>query len=282
MDHTWLMSKHHDPYSSLCGRFLEAFNGLKNVLRCLTSQVKEHECDILSLEIMARAGYDPIYALRLYDILARHEEHQILYPGCSCHSSSITAPHWLGTATRMGSVSHYCPGISSSPWRPPMNTAIHSDMNSASSWRAAHDGENAFSIFSFLMPQNLSSSDNDTKMKRENEYFRQLAMERWWHSTHPPSRARQQYLIESLYEVREKFRESEKLRTKPIKRFRYEMVRRRESTNDHVELVTRIQLVRHNAIHRLRRETSQFSYGVGLRILIEWAHRCLVWIRSLR
>ncbi|KAF9363563.1 hypothetical protein BGX34_003813 [Mortierella sp. NVP85] len=70
MDHVWLMSKHHDPYSTLRGRFLEAFKELKNVLQCLTCQVKEHECDIISLEIMARAGYDPIYALRLYDILA--------------------------------------------------------------------------------------------------------------------------------------------------------------------------------------------------------------------
>ncbi|KAK3820052.1 MAG: peptidase family M48-domain-containing protein [Benniella sp.] len=172
VDHAWLMSEHHDPCSTLHGRFLEVFKELKNVLQCLTSQVKEHECDVLSMEIMARAGYDPIYALRLYDILAR----------------------------------------------------------------AARDGVNAFSIVSFLMPQNLNSSDNDAKMKRENEHFKQLAMEEWWHNTHPPSRARQQYLIEPLYEVREKFRESEKLRTKPIKRFRYEMVRRRESTNDHVEL----------------------------------------------
>ncbi|CAO3564973.1 unnamed protein product [Mortierella alpina] len=59
---------------------------------------------------------------------------------------------------------------------------------------------------------------NET-MEQHNQQLMAYAQRRWYHSTHPSSRLRQQYLTATMHEVREKFRISEGLRTQPIKRF---------------------------------------------------------------
>ncbi|KAF9285881.1 hypothetical protein BGZ68_003414 [Mortierella alpina] len=59
----------------------------------------------------------------------------------------------------------------------------------------------------------------DETMKQHNQRLMAYAQQRWYHSTHPSSRLRQQYLTAAMHEVREKFRMSEKLRGQPIKRF---------------------------------------------------------------
>ncbi|KAF9966357.1 hypothetical protein BGZ70_002555 [Mortierella alpina] len=59
---------------------------------------------------------------------------------------------------------------------------------------------------------------NET-MEQHNQRLMAYAQRRWYHSTHPSSRLRQQYLTAAMHEVREKFRISEGLRTQPIERF---------------------------------------------------------------
>lgn len=59
----------------------------------------------------------------------------------------------------------------------------------------------------------------DETMEQHNQRLMAYAQQRWYHSTHPSSRLRQQYLTAAMHEVREKFRMSEKLRSQPIKRF---------------------------------------------------------------
>ncbi|KAF9950624.1 hypothetical protein BGZ72_007759 [Mortierella alpina] len=60
----------------------------------------------------------------------------------------------------------------------------------------------------------------DETMKQHNERLKAYAQRRWYHSTHPSSRLRQQYLTSAMHDVREKFRASEKLRSLPIQRFK--------------------------------------------------------------
>ncbi|KAF9963853.1 hypothetical protein BGZ65_009146 [Modicella reniformis] len=181
--YVWSLFKHHGPYSSqLCGQLREAYVEPSN-FEFLLSQVLEHEADMVGLKLMALAGYDPIHAPRLHDFFARLEEHERL-----CPSSSDCSCQSLESVT---------------PWRPGV-TMTGSDLSNY-----YPETTQCWSLISERMET------------CENEHFKQIAAERWWHSTHPPIRARQQYLTEALFKERKKFEESEKLRTKPVKRFQY-------------------------------------------------------------
>ncbi|KAF9929862.1 hypothetical protein BGZ67_006121 [Mortierella alpina] len=126
-------------------------------------QALEIEADMISLKIMALAGYDPIHAARFYDKFAAIDEKILL-------SSAPTKKSQNSSRTTMTTIK-------------------------------------------------TASKTLDKVMKQQNQQLMAYAQRRWYHSTHPSSRLRQQYLTADMYEVREKFRMSEELRSQPIERF---------------------------------------------------------------
>ncbi|KAF9981923.1 hypothetical protein BGZ75_006720 [Mortierella antarctica] len=126
-------------------------------------QALEIEADMISLKIMALAGYDPIHAARFYDKFAAIDEKILL-------SSAPTKKSQNSSRTTMTTIK-------------------------------------------------TASKTLDEVMKQQNQQLMAYAQRRWYHSTHPSSRLRQQYLTADMYEVREKFRMSEELRSQPIERF---------------------------------------------------------------
>ncbi|KAF9570511.1 hypothetical protein EC968_001732 [Mortierella alpina] len=76
-----------------------------------------------------------------------------------------------------------------------------------------------FSRMATTTTTKIATETLNVTMEQHNQRLMAYAQRRWYHSTHPSSRFRQQYLTTAMYEVREKFRISEELRSQPIERF---------------------------------------------------------------
>lgn len=58
-------------------------------------------------------------------------------------------------------------------------------------------------------------------VERQNKLLKRYGERRWWDDTHPEGRDRVEYLLKAMYPVRQAFWANEKVRRKPIRRFRY-------------------------------------------------------------
>ncbi|KAG0213672.1 hypothetical protein BGX28_003825 [Mortierella sp. GBA30] len=196
----WRISVYLGPFFS-SAPFAVVVTKLKPMIEGPMAQALEYEADMLSMEIMARAGYDPIHAARFYDNLAKWEEYQLL---------SITEPK--APVVAGGSDTIDCSDASREKVKEPM--------------------------------------------EEENQRLKEHSHQRWYHSTHPSSRCRQQYLTDAMYEVREKYRMSEKLRKNPVKRFQTQQ-RLEEIKKKRKPKMTPMEIVVLKSVRTIAREIAQ-------------------------
>ncbi|KAF9905561.1 hypothetical protein BX616_000984 [Lobosporangium transversale] len=195
----------------------------------------EREADMVALRIMACAGYDPIHLARFFDILARLEEYKLLqyseqeglfYPSRDWRVATrhMAFPVSINAdAMSDGRIALPTDGL----WQPDCFPIIGFGDLHERLWDHSSFSPSAWdSIAAAVIQEGVEHKDfslflstSSLSMEEQNKVLKEHAESRWWESTHPGPRNRQQYLTKAMYDVREKFRKSEKLRVAPIMRF---------------------------------------------------------------